>query len=265
MQIRGFFHSILILLLGLWISACQESPSDPEASPDPFAHITDMEARSVLQQAMEAMGGLERWQSKKEIRFSKDYTLLYENGEVEAHASQLHSYSYDPDPIIHIVWLKKGQAHVLQQVDGNISKTIDGQADTSANPQSLTNTVLSATFVANLPYNLLDPGAEISYADLDTLETGQSVHAIRIAYNPEAHANHSTPDIWHVYFDQSSYVMVAYMVQHADHYSYVRNLSDTIVEGFRLVKDRNSWRVDSVRNLLYLRATYAYGGYEVEW
>jgi len=265
MPIRSFSFMALMLILGLLSSACQQPVSNEAEESDPFALIADKDAQSVLRDGIEAMGGLERWRSKQEIRFHKTYDLLLEGGDVEAHAEQLHTYSYKSGPEITISWEKEGEVHLLQQVEGDISKTVNGQPDTSANPQRLINSILSATFVANLPYNLLDPTAEISYAGLDTLETGQVVDAIRVVYNPEAHDNHSTPDIWHVYFDEQSHVMVAYMVQHADHYSYVRNLSDTVVEGFRLVTDRKSWRVDSARNLLYLRAQYAYSGYEMTW
>ncbi len=265
MLLRTLFCLGFPLLTILGLPACQEPPLEQAAHSDPFAHISDTTARSVLEKAMAAMGGLERWQSKKEIRFRKTYALLLENGEVESQASQQHLYSYDPKTDIQISWIKDGQSHLLQASDGKVTKSIEGKVDTSANPLSLGNTILSATFVANLPYNLLDTGAEISYAGLDTLETGQLVHAVRIAYNPETHVNHSTADIWWVYFDQQGYELVAYMVQHADHYSYVRNVSDTLVSGIRLVKDRKSWRVDSLRNPLYLRAQYAYRDYELAW
>ncbi|MEM7657141.1 MAG: hypothetical protein AAF399_13490 [Bacteroidota bacterium] len=264
MLLRTLLFSTIVLFMGLWFSACQLTPVEETKFPDPFDQISDVEARSVLKQAMEAMGGLERWQHKQEIRFHKTYDLLLENGEVEAHASQDHVYAYDPEPNIQISWEEAGQAHLLQQQAGHTQQLVEGQADTSADLSRLTNTILSATFVANLPYNLLDPSADIRYAGLDTLESGESVHAVRIAYHPDSHANHSTPDIWHVFFDQQRYHLLAYQVQHADHYSYVQNLSDTIVEGFRLVKDRNSWRVDSLGNKLYLRARYAYAGYVVE-
>ena len=265
-QVHSFSLSVVFFFIGIGLFTCQDAASPPEISQDPYTHIADQEAKSILQQAMEAMGGLERWNSKQEIRFSKQYELLDENGEVENAVGQLHSYTYDPEELLSITWLRDRQVHLLQQISGDIlNKTVDGKTDSSANLQSLKNTLLSATFVANLPYNLLDPGADISYAGLDTLETGQVVHSIRIAYNPEAYANHSTSDIWHVYFDQNSYVMLAYMVQHADHYSYVRNLRDTLVEGFRLVQERESYRVDSLRNILYLRARYSYDAYEVRW
>ena len=58
---------------------------------------------------------------------------------------------------------------------------------------------------------------------------------------------------------------VAYMVQHADHYSYVENQSFHEVEGFLLPKTRKSYRVDQDRNILYLRADYAYDDYTLGW
>lgn len=265
MQIRTFRLSyILVISSLLWSCQGPNSSTHTEPTTDPFAHIEDQQANKILKEVMQAMGGLDRWRAKTSISFQKGYALLLENGEAESSAIQQHRYSFHPDHIA-ISWVKEGQDHVLSQKDGLISKTINGQPDTAANPVSLTNTILSSTFVVDIPFKLLDPGAEISYVGLDTLETGTIVDVIQASYNPTQHENHSTPDIWHLYFNKDSHILTAYMVQHADHYSYVRNLSDTLVDGFTLVKERDSYRVDSLRNLLYLRATYAYSDYQIQW
>ena len=254
--------SLPIVLILLY--ACQPNAAEaPVEQEKAFEHISDQQAREVLEKSINAMGGLERWQTRKTLHFTKDYALLMENGEIENAAFQQHDYSYQPAEEIHISWQKGDTSHLLRYADGELSKQINGMLDTAANQQSLLNTVLSATFVANIPWKFLDQGANVSYMGTDTLDTGRAVYVLRVEYNPDEHANHSTPDIWHAYFDQEDYALQAYMVQHADHYSYVVNLSDTIIDGFRFVKKRNSYRVDSLRNILYLRATYAYDDYEV--
>lgn len=54
------------------------------------------------------------------------------------------------------------------------------------------------------------------------------------------------------------------MVKHADHLSYVKNLSFTEVDGFTFPLTRKSWRVNKDRGTLYLRAEYEYSDYEIE-
>lgn len=258
---------LLPLVCTLFIIACAQPESHQETtvvSQDPFAKITDQEAREVLQKAMEAMGGLDRWKSKQELSFNKDFKLFREDGSVENDVLQYHNYTYGTNPSVSIEWSKDDSEHAIHRKEGKVSKTINGTEDSEANLQSITNTVLSSVFVVEIPYKLLDPGAVISYAGIDTLDKGQIVDVVQVVYDPEAHSNHSTPDIWKLYFDAESSIMLGYMVQHADHFSYVRNLSDTVVDGFTFVKTRDSWRVNEERELLFLRATYAYDGYQIK-
>ena len=257
----------LSLLCTVLIVGCapadKEQPSSIELL-DPFEIVKDPEAKAILQKAMAAMGGLERWNNKQQISFTKDFTLYREDGSVENDVLQHHSYTYKPGPTFSITWTNKEARHEILQKEGTLSKTIDGVPDADANLQSLTNTVLSSVFVVDIPYKILDPGAVIRYAGRDTLEEGQVVDVIQVVYDPEMHSNHTTPDTWNLFFDAESSIMIAYMVQHADHFSYVRNLTDTVVEGFTVVTTRDSWRVNKNRELLYLRATYAYDEYEIE-
>ena len=245
------------------------SPTDKEPSPlversDPFEIIKDQEAKDILQKAMVAMGGLERWNNKKRLSFSKEFKLYREDGSVENDVLQHHDYVLKPGSSYSIQWTQDEAQHEILQKESTLTKTINGVPDTNANMQSLTNTILSSVFVVAIPYKVLDPGADISYAGKDTLEEGQVVDVIQVVYDPQAHNNHTTPDTWNLYFDTESSIILGYMVQHADHFSYVRNLSNTVVEGFTFVTTRNSWRVNRNRELLYLRATYEYSDYEIE-
>ena len=256
----------LPLLSILVVLSC--TPSDGEQPStvvnDPFEAIEDQQAKDVLQKAMAAMGGLERWNSKQKLSFTKEFKLFKEDGSIESDVSQHHTYTFKPAPSFSIKWTNDEAQHEILQTEGKLSKTINGAPDTEANMESLRNTVLSSVFVAEIPFKVLDPGASIRYAGKDTLDEGQIVDAIQVIYDPEAHSNHTTPDIWTLYFDAESAIMLAYMVQHADHISYVRNLSNTVVDGFTFVSTRDSWRVNEKRELLYLRATYEYRDYEME-
>lgn len=195
------------------------------------------------------------------MRFSKDYALLLESGEVENAAFQMHTYEFGANASVKIEWEKEGTKHLIIHQKDQYQKLVAGRVDTSAARQSLMNNVLSATFVISIPFKLLDQGVELSYGGLDTLANGQIVEVIRATYHPDDHATHSTPDIWHHYYDAEDFTFLAYLVQHADHYSYVENRSYIEVDGFLLPKIRKSYRVDEDRTLLYLRADYTYDDY----
>ena len=260
---NAFFAYFLIAIL--WAcSPTSEKKTQQEISIDPLAHITDAEVKGLLEKSMTAMGGLEAWKNISQLSFDKYFALYAEDGSTEMEVDQRHSYQYKPSPLIQIAW---GAGDNLQEIryDGeSMGKTKGGENDTSATPSSLEATVFSSTFVVGLPYNMLDEGAQLSYLGKDTLDTEQAVEVLQAVYSPDTYEHHTTPDIWHLYFDQESYKLVGYRVQHADHYSYVINLSDTIVDGFTFVKERESYRIDSLRNRLYLRAKYAYKEWKIE-
>lgn len=254
-------NSILLFLCIILLSiACKQ----PENTISPLAHIKDNKIKTILTQAMETTGGLDNWINKKSIQFKKYFALYDEQGNTEQAVYQKHIYQSYPNKSIHISWEKDSLMHEIKRKEGKITKFVNGQIDTTANPTSLKNTVLSATFVTNIPFNLLDKGVELSYDGSDVLEKNEAVEVIKAVYNPEKHDNHSTPDIWWYYFNKKDSRLVAYMVKHADHYSYVKNLSYLEKDGFLFCGKRQSFRVDSERNILYLRAEYEYSDFVVK-
>ena len=249
-----------VLFLFLVLIACQPNSE----TSDPFQHIKGEKLKEVLQKSMDAAGGLDNWQQLNSLKFKKDYRLLKESGEIENAALQTHHYTFSPEREIRISWQDTtNQQHQILSLNNSVSKVVNGQKDESAKQQSLINTVLSSTFVISIPFNLLDPGVELSYEGTDDFD-GKQAHVVKAVYNPDTHDSHSTPDTWWHYFDTNNYKQLGYMVFHVDHFSLVKNLSDTKVGPFTFVHKRDSYRADSLRNILYLRADYEYTDYEVD-
>ena len=96
------------------------------------------------------------------------------------------------------------------------------------------------------------------------MDTGQVVDVLQVSYSPEQHANHSSADTWHFYFDQENQNVVANFIESPDHFSLVENTSFQRIGGTLFYKDRKSYRVDSLGNKLYLRAAYTYENFRVE-
>ena len=266
MQLPKFI--LFYLLPFLFVFGCKTTPPKQDslatAQEDRLAYIEDSEVKDLLEKAMESMGGLEEWNSLSKLSFQKEFTLYAEDGAVEQSTFQGHSYQFLPETHIRIEWSQDDAEQELTYDGQEVKKTMNGSPDTRSSVSALENTLFSSTFVANLPYNMLDEGVALTYLGKDTLDTEQIVEVLQAVYNPGEHSHHTTPDTWKLFFDQESYKLVGYMVQHADHYSYVINLTDTLVQGFTFVKDRESYRVDSLGNRLYLRADYAYSHYRVE-
>lgn len=258
---------LLIVFIGLCLfcgcqSVQQESEPDPES--DPYEHIVDLKARELLKKAIKRAGGLDEWNNIKELNFEKYFALYTATGDTENEAWQEHRYVYQPEEKINISWTSGDLRHEIIKQAGDLVKKVDGRPDTQTDRQSLLNSVSSATFVIGIPFKLLDKGAELSYDGLDTLENGRIVEVLKVDYNPKKHDNLTTADIWRHYYDRDDYKQVGYMVRHVDHFSYVENLTYLAVDGFLFPGKRESYRVDSLRNKLYLRARYEYLDYELE-
>lgn len=250
------------LIIIAFCNSCQSPIEEKKVSP--LEKIKDKKVKSLLEKTFKKTGGLENWSSKKSIKFKKYFALFDSLGNTEMSVYQIHEYNYSKGEEINIKWLKGIKKHLLQSKNGKIKKTIDGKIDSSAKPISLKNTILSSTFVVNIPFNLLDEGIVFEHEGIDTLNDGAVVEVLRADFNPEAHNNHSTKDTWWYYFDKEEHHLVGYMVKHADHMSYVKNLSFTEVDGFTFPVKRKSWRVNKNREILYLRAEYEYSDYKIE-
>ncbi len=247
MKNRYFFFSLILFL------SCTTSKN-------PYARITDLKAKGLIQQTIAAYGGLENWQSIEKLSFSKWYALYDAEGKEEVSVNQQHDYSPSR---IYMSW-KDGADLVEQTKTGALfQRKRNGNIDTTAKPQAVTNSTLAATFVMNFPYNLLDHGTTISYIGKEIF-LDRSVHVLKVEYHPETQEHHTTKDIWWHYIDAESLLGLGYKVKHLDHISLVKNLSFHSVQGFTLPGERVSYRVDANGDELFLRAKYVYDGYELE-
>lgn len=251
---------ILALLVSclLLFAACKPSVNEIDDT-TALDRIADKKAAQLLKKAIDAAGGLDTWNSLKLISFDKHFALFTENGEIEKDQQQTYiqrnRYDGSDGESVENPELRYQVGSDFIRVNGDVNPDIEETA--------LRNSILSASFVISIPFKLLDDGAVLTYMGKDTLDRGQEVEVLQVSYNPENHGNHSTKDTWWHYFDSQTYKHLAYMVQHADHYSYVENLTQTEAGGVVFPLTRKSWRVDENRNLLWLRAEYEYSNYQV--
>lgn len=241
---------LYLFVIMLLLAACQSSTS---VEKEYDSHIQDSKVKTILQQAIAKAGGWTHWAHKEGVAFKKYFALYDSLGNTEQAVWQDHVYTYQPQQTVTIRWEKANEQHRMVFQKEGVQKFVNNQLDTTANPTSLRNSVLAATFVAELPFRLLDASATLTYAGKTTIEDSIAVETIRATY--EGSIN---PDVWHIYFDAKDYKMVGYTVQHLDHISYVINESYTEIGGFLYPHKRKSYRVNEAGDKLYLRAAYEY-------
>lgn len=226
-------------------------------------HIQDQKAKGVIEQAMAAAGGLVNWQKKDRLKFRKWTRLYFEDGSIESDKTQTHVYMSED---ILISWHDDDGQHVIKadNEDKNYEKYVNGVKIKPQSGTPLKSGLIAGSFVINIPFNLRDPGAKISYEGQTTLRDGNMVHVIRAEYNGQEHNNHTTNDIWWHYFDTESFISQGYKVKHLDHISLIENESLLTENGFTFAKERKSYRVNDKGEVMYLRAEYLYDNFEVK-
>lgn len=247
-----------------FITICIACKAVPETV-DRFAHIKDEKARAIIKASITHAGGIEKWESIRSLKYTKDFALLGSEGEIEKSFKQVHNYSYTiGDPTIYINSEENGDLIYTEYVNGKYHRTINGNPmDIDAN--QLKKAVNTSTYVIGMPFKLLDAGASINYEGELTMENGTLVDVIRVSYDPVKHDNHSTADVWKYYFDKTDHKIVGNWVQSSDHANIVENLTFERVGGILFNKHRKSYRLDSLGAKEYLRADYAYDNYDVSF
>ena len=99
---------------------------------------------------------------------------------------------------------------------------------------------------------MLDPGIELTYLGVDTLDNREPVDVVKAYYGSKE------DDIWWFYFDQENHVLLATLIYHAPTYAFVVNEEIVEVDGFLWNTRRTTYRTDSQRNIKFIRAKFEY-------
>ncbi len=233
----------LVLLFVLLVSACDEKVPD---------------ADTIVQRAYTAHGGKVVWDRISELRYEKQSTVYNADGSTRIQTLQQHHYLMRPEFSATIEWLPEGEPHRITYSNGKARKWINGVEQTDPAAQgSSAESVNAALYTVSQPFKLTDPGVQLSYEGLDTLEEGERVYVIKASYSTE-NENHTKNDEWWYYFDVESYLCLATMVHHGSTYSYIRNLSYDHTTDIVFNYHRKGYAVDSTRKVLYHQSEYFY-------
>lgn len=224
------------------VSSCQLPVSD--------------KATTIINQSIDAHGGMEKWQSLDKISYRKEITLYSKEKTIRKYIEQQHdylisshlegSYSYY-DSLKHEVIFNGKTAY---KKVGEIQNAPDDSAFNSFN---------SAYYVLNMPWKLLDKGAHSIYEGLDTLFSGQIVESIKVEYT-----SGTSKDTWWYYFDPVTLRVVACLVHHPPTYNLITNDDYVSYQGLLWNHKRSSYRADENGEIIYLMGKYVYVYGDVE-
>ncbi len=211
--------------------------------------------QNLLDEVMKVQGGLDRWKSKNNLDFTKEFTLYREDGTIELDREEMHKYSYGSDQKYSIQWREGSNIYALKNTNDSIYQEINGQVDTTQKRSQLISKLNAAQFVIDLPFSLNDDNAQLSYDGVKKfIEKPCEVLVVEFK---------DSTDKWWLYFTENDLSWAGYWVETADHYSLIINEEMTEANGFMLSRKRKSYRTDKNQNIVYLRAEYLYSNYNI--
>ena len=205
------------------------------------------EAERIVEASIHAHGGLAYWKSLETIQFRKKTWLYHEDNSLEKYSDELHTL-HQKDTLFGQIasYDQSAQNYKVQFANGKGEKISNGKSSDG------TNAFLASHFVVNQPFKILDPGVELSYLGVDTLDGRQAVDVVKAFYGDK------DDDVWWFYFDQVNHVLLATLIYHAPTYAFVVNEEIQEVDGLLWNTRRTTYRTDSLRNIQYIRAKFEY-------
>lgn len=220
----------------------------------------DKEAVALIKKSIEAHGGQITWDQLQVFSMEKESWLYFEDGQIESHSLQQNEFRLKPYFEAKMSWEKDSITHKVI-FDGLRTQYFMGENEIKNEGFLLSKKreIDAAYYVMTKPFDLLDDSKHLSYMGLTQLPNGAKVETVQVIDGDPADPQ---TDIWWYYFDTSTFRIVAYKAKTSDHFSLVYNLEWDNSTGILFPAKRESFRVDSLGNHLYLRAAYSYRNYK---
>jgi hypothetical protein len=221
----------------------------------------DRKAVAIIEKSIDFHGGKANWAEIQSISMVRDIWMFDENGNAESYVRQENEFRLKPYFEAKMSWEKDSIQHRVI-FDGLKTQYWMGENEIQNEGflQAKKREIDAAFYVLTKPFDLLDEEKYLSYEGKTELSGGVVVEAVKVI---DGDPKDPGSDTWWYYFDPKTFEMVAYKVKTADHYSLVYNLGWDRTYGISLPARRESYRVDSLGNHLYKRASYGYGLYKV--
>ncbi len=212
-------------------------------------------AMEIVLNSLEAHGGIDKWRGVKEISYQKTTILFDSLGVVEKKGVQKHKNTFQPDFTGEISWQEDSIQKLVLFKNGKTEVFYNDmlQNDSSLEEKYHKN-IMAAHYVIWQPYKLLDVDAHLHFVGQEQIN-GTLANVVKAIYFGEDGLPANT---WWYYFDAKTYKLIGNMVHHGETYSYIKNIKYETKTGLSLNAERKSYRVDSLRNIKFLKAQYFY-------
>ncbi len=213
----------------------------------------------IVNRSIEHHGGYDKYNKLQSIQFTKQTILFDSSGKEESNIVQRNSFQLHPDIEGTIQWVENGDSIKIEYANSQAVKYVNNIEEKESS-ESAKNSILASLYVLLQPFKLLDEGTGHEYMGEDSID-GTAVNKVALVYDGAKEGD----DEWAYFFKVENDEFVANMVDHKGRRSFIQNLSFDSSTPLKLHQHRKSYFVDSLRTILYLRAEYFYGDYQLDF
>ncbi|MEP2937645.1 MAG: hypothetical protein ABJM06_09955 [Gilvibacter sp.] len=218
-----------------------------------FVSCSSPTGEEIVLNSLDFHGGLDRWEQMDRLTYTKHTILYNSDGTTEIDITAQYEHLLLPSVSHTKIWTQADSINSFT-ISGNQVKDRSNFKDLESYNKAKTD-IDGAFYVIQQPYKFLEDKDKLEYTGQDKLDDSTKVNIVKMQYYNEDGSKDNT---WWLYFNNTTNRLEGYMVRHDSTYAYIRNHTYEDKTGLSLCETRTSYRVDSLRNIQYVRGRYRY-------
>ena len=254
------------MYFGLTVIGCQHDSTSTihETKVSALERLPNNQAGEVIRKSITHAGGWDNWEAKNNFQFYKNIIQLDSTGKEKRRIRQLHQYQLQPSFKARMTWEIDGTNYTIVNTGQQAWKYENGKELTDDQSQKEAwNSSFGSHYVVSMPFKLTDPGVILKYDGIDTLDSGQVVHAVKVDYEKGAGSSGGF-HVWWYYFDKDTYALAANYLDYGNGYSYTEYQTTKVVDGIVIQENRNSHQAFKDKSVGYIKTVYENDGMQFD-
>ncbi len=202
--------AIILTCLNACNQPADETNSKRENDQNIYAMLPDDSSGLIIQESIIKSGGLEAWQQKRAISYTKIIQQYDSVGKLINEKEQFHSYQFQPQFKGRIEWKENNDKYLVIYDGTSAKKFMNGQPTHSeTDNHNAYDLIFGSYYVFCQPFKLADNGLQYTFEGKQML-LSKSVYSIKVEY-PSTDSL-AKPYPWWYYFNADDKTLLAYAI-----------------------------------------------------
>ncbi|MEO5674175.1 MAG: DUF6503 family protein [Chitinophagales bacterium] len=255
---RNFIQKNLAVFILISLIACNSTTdkiADKSREDNLYSMLPDDTCGHIIKASIINAGGLESWQQKKALSYTKVIQEFDSAGSLLSEITQYHYFQLQPALKMRISWQDKDTGYLVIYDGDSAKKFVNGmQARNTEDYNDAWHSSWGSHYVLNMPFKLADGGANFIFEGTQNI-LNKKVLAIKVLYSGKDTSDKRFP--WWYYFDPESKSLVAYATPGKnEEFGLTEYAGFENAEGLTLPGKRIGFMADKEKKPLYKTTIY---------